>query len=357
MRLGIDISQTVFPGGVSFYTKNLVHSLIKTDNKNSYKLFFSSLRQKLPEEFNKYEVSRYPIPPSLINLLWNKLHILPIDLILKNIDVFHASDWTQPPTKKVACVTTIHDLSFLDDPKSTHPKIYNAQTARLKWVKKEVNQIIAVSQSTKEEIIRLLKISENKINVIYEALNPDVKAYINTNQVKIDPKSVGINKPYMFAYGSPSPRKNIDRLLNAFRLFNSSNDYQLVVAGNYSHKPINNVVFTGYLDRKTMLDLFSQSSAFAYPSTYEGFGLPILEAFALNIPVLTSNCSSMKEISDDAALLIDPMSENDIESGIKKIIENESLRNNLIDKGKQRLKNFSWEKCAKETIKVYERAT
>jgi len=356
MKLGIDISQTVFPGGVSFYTKNLVHSLIEIDKANSYKLFFSSLRQKLPEEFNKYEVSKFSIPPSLLNLLWNKLHFLPIDSFLKNIDVFHASDWTQPPTKKVACVTTIHDLSFLDDPKSTHPKILEAQTARLKWVKKEADQIIAVSLSTKEEIIRLLKISDKKINVVYEALNPDVEAYINTDQIKQNPKLMGINKPYIFAYGSPSPRKNIDSLLNAFKMFNSSNDYQLVVAGNYSHKPINNVIFTGYLDRKTMLDLFSQSSAFAYPSTYEGFGLPILEAFALGIPVLTSNCSSMKEISGNASLLIDPMSENEINSGLKKIIEDKSLRKDLIDKGKQRLKFFSWEKCAKETIKVYERA-
>lgn len=356
MKLGIDISQSVYSGGVSFYTKNLVHALIRIDEKNSYKLFFSSLRQQLPKEFNKYQVKKLPIPPSFLSLLWNKLHILPIDFFIKNLDVFHSSDWTQPPTKKTACVTTIHDLSFLDDPKSTHPKIYQTQVARLKWVKKEADQIIAVSQATKNEIVRLLKIDGKKINVIYEALNPDVEKYTQANNKKIIPGSMKIDKPYIFAYGSPSPRKNIERLINAFKRFNSGQDYQLVIAGNMPSQFVNNVIFTGYLDRKTMLDLFSQSLALAYPSTYEGFGLPILEAFALEIPVLTSNCSSMKEISGNAALLIDPLSENEIRSGLKKITENKKLRKSLIAKGKKRLKNFSWEKCARETIKVYEKA-
>lgn len=356
MKFGIDISQSIYPGGVSFYTKNLVHTLIKIDKENSYKLFFSSLRQQLPKEFNKYQVKKIPLPPSLLSLLWNKLHIFPIDYFIKNLDVFHSSDWTQPPTKKTASVTTIHDLSFLDDPKSTHPKIYQTQIARLNWVKKDANQIIAVSKATKDEIVRLLKIDEKKINVVYEALNPDVEKYLQTNPKKIKPESMKIYKPYIFAYGSSSPRKNINRLINAFEQFNSNQDYQLVIAGNMPSQPESDVIFTGYLNRKIMLDLFSQSLAFAYPSTYEGFGLPILEAFALEIPVLTSNCSSMKEISGNAALLIDPFSENEIKTGLKKISENKELRKSLITKGKERVKSFSWEKCAKETIKVYEKA-
>jgi glycosyltransferase involved in cell wall biosynthesis len=356
MKIGIDISQVVYGGGVSVYTKNLVEALLKVDKENQYTLFFSSLRNKIQN--SKLKIFR--IPPTVLEFLWNRLHVLPIEWLVGEVDVFHASDWTQPPAKRAKLVTTIHDLSFLRWPESVHPKVLAVQKRRLEWVKREVDHIIAVSRATKKEIVELLGIPEEKITVIYEGVPEDVrKLKIKNEKLKIIKKKFRIEKPYLFAYGSRAPRKNIRRLIKAFRLLGGQggNKYQLVIVGDYlpEGKLPKGVVLTGFLPREEMLSLFSQSQAFVYPSLYEGFGLPVLEAFALGVPVVTSNISSMPEVAGEAAILVDPNSVDSIAEGIKKAAFDESVHRKLVRLGMRRLKSFSWEKAARKTLKVYQK--
>jgi len=359
MKIGIDVSQIVYPGGVSVYTENLVNALLEIDKINDYSLFFSSLRKSLKDsKFKTQNLKKYKIPPTVLDILWNKLHVLPIEHFIGDIDVFHSSDWTQPPAKKAKLVTTIHDLSFLRWPKSTHPKILTVQKRRLKWVKKEVDQIIAVSRATKKEIIELLGIRSEKITVVHEGISQDVKNFqLSLSDFQKLKKRFGIRKRYLFAYGSVAPRKNIEKAIKAFEMIKEKIDCQLIIIGNYEpkFKPPKGVILTGFLSRKEMVTLFSQAAALVYPSLYEGFGLPILEAFALSVPVITSDVSSMPEVAGKAAVLVSPKSEKLIAEGIVKILSDDGLRKEMMKAGKERIKLFGWKKAARETIKVYKK--
>lgn len=356
MKIGIDISSIIYGTGVSVYTKNLVEALLKVDRKNEYVLFFASLRRKLEEadlEFSNKNVllKKFKIPPVLLDGLWNQLHFYPVENFIGQVDVFHASDWTQPPASKAKLVTTIHDLSFLRWPKSAHPKVLTVQKRRLRWVKKEADAIIAVSNATKKEIIELLKIPEKKIKVIHEALPVDFKKI----KPQVSLKKFDIKKPYLLASGSQAPRKNIGRVIKAFSVLQKKHDLQLVITGDYQPgiKISKDIILTGFVSQEEWAGLVKKARTLVYPSLYEGFGLPILEAFYLGVPAVTSNCSSMIEVAGKAAVLVDPYSVNSIVLGIESVLTDPGLVGQLKKKGARRVKNFSWEKAARQTLEVY----
>lgn len=172
MRIGIDISQTAYQTGVSNYLESLVNQLMSIDSKNEYVLFFSSLRQEIPSSKfqdsgnSNVQIKKFKIPPSLLNIIWNKLHILPIENFIGPVDVFLTSDWTEPPSKKAKKATIIYDLIVYKYPKETHRKIVNTQKRKLRWVKKESDLIFTISESSKKDIVDILGIDENKIRVI-----------------------------------------------------------------------------------------------------------------------------------------------------------------------------------------------
>jgi len=365
MRISIDISQIIYGSGVSVYTKNLIETLLAVDKKNSYSFFFSSLRRRLSEadlkiDKKKAEVKEFRFPPTFLNILWNQLHVLPIEKFTGAVDVFHSSDWLQPPANRAKLVTTIHDLSFLRWPKSVHPQVLAVQKKRLVWVKAEVDQIIAVSQGTKKEIVSLLKIDPNRITVIHEALPRDIIRFAKKQNTKLFSslaKKFNITRQYFFAYGSRAPRKNIARVISAFEKVRDKTNTQLVLVGDYQQDDLpQGVITTGFAPRREMLTLFSRAQALVYPSLYEGFGLPILEAFALKVPVITSNTSSMAEVGSKAVIQVNPRSNKDIARAMEKITKSRQQRRLLIANGTSRLKEFSWIKAAKKTIKVYEKA-
>lgn len=178
MRIGIDISQIVYEGtGVANYTKSLMENLLRVDKKKSnYILFASSLRRrkwlngymaKLLKKYKNVSGKTYPLPPALLDFLWNRLHIFPIEWFIGPVDVFLSSDWTQPPTIKAKKVTTVHDLTPLKFPKEMHPKIVAVHKRRMKWVKKECDLIMADSKATKKDLVEIIGIPEKKIRVIY----------------------------------------------------------------------------------------------------------------------------------------------------------------------------------------------
>jgi hypothetical protein len=193
MKIGIDISQIAYEKtGVANYTKNLVDQLLRIDHKNKYILFFSSLRKKYQKSklptlgasgtlrgASKITIKSFRIPPTLLDILWNRLHIMPIEWLIGDIDMFFSSDWLQPPTKAKK-VTTIHDLTVLKYPEEMHPKtefnsknliispnIVEIQKRRLKWVKKEADLVICDSQATKKDAMEVLGINEKRLRVVY----------------------------------------------------------------------------------------------------------------------------------------------------------------------------------------------
>lgn len=369
MKIGIDISQIVYGTGVSTYTKKLVENLLKIDTENEYVLFGSSLRSKKKlqefahslEEYKNVQIKIISYPPTLLEFLWNKLHMLPIEKFIGEVDLFHSSDWTQPPvkSKNTKKVTTIHDMIPYIFPSSVHPKIVASQKRRLSRVKKEVDLIIADSETTKDDVVKFLQIEESKIKVVYlapsEEFRPEDDEKINEALEKYK-----IKKPYILSVATQEPRKNIQKLLDVFeKIVEERPEFHLVLTGKYGwgsgfHSP-QNVIWTGYVPQEDLICLYSGCRVFAYPSLYEGFGLPILEAMACGAPVVTSKNSSMVEIAKNAAILVDPRSDGQIKKAIEMILDlNMETYQKMVRESINRAKRFTWEKCAKETLRAYE---
>lgn len=367
MKIGIDISQIQYSGtGVSNYTYNLVENLIQLYPQDQVILFGSSFRKffKLSQIATKLDAAKksiYPIPPILLELLHNKLHQIPIESFTGDINIFHASDWTQPPSKKAKLITTIHDLTVLKYPEHHHTKTIAVHKRRLSWVTAEADAIIADSQATKQDIINLLQIPADKIHVVYLsadkaitefAAKPQSEKIELINQVRTH---YHLNKPYILSVGTNEPRKNLDRTIKAF--LQTDSPHLLVVVGRsgwgshsskaYSHR----IRHIGFVPYKHLPALYAGADSFVYPSLYEGFGLPVLEAMTLGTPVVTSQQGSLKEVAGHAAVLVDPYSSSSIASGIITSISDSSR---LIRLGLKQASKFSWERTARQTHAVYE---
>lgn len=368
MRIAIDASQIVFGTGVSFYTSNLLKALSEINNKDEFIVFGSSLRarEKLENKIkdlnlkNNFKNRFFSFPPLFFEIFWNQIHLIKLENFVGKVDVFHASDWTQPPAKKAKLVTTIHDLAVLKYPEYFPSRILKNQKLRLEWIKKEADAIIAVSKSTKGDIVELLKIDPQKIHVIYEAVPLEHKVKVNKKDIEEVKRKYKLQN-YILFVGTREPRKNLKRVIEAFKKIKN---LQLVIVGkkgwgkdkefSMTNFQFSNIKFLDRVSNKELAILYAGAKCFVYPSFYEGFGLPVLEAMYYGCPVVCSNTSSLPEVAGKAAILVDPKRVDEIGLAIKKIIENKRLVRKLISKGFKQVKKFSWEKTAQQTLAVYQ---
>jgi len=356
MKIAIDISQIIYDTGVSTYTKELVKNLLKIDNKNEYLLFGGSLRRL--DELNSFTESLkgnfktkfFPLPPSAADFLWNRIHFGNIENVIGKIDVIHFSDWAQPPTNAYS-VTTIHDMSPILLPEETHPKIVAVHRRKLKWVIKEIDKVIVPSQSGKDDLHKLGVASE-KIVVTPEAC-ADRFEPASENVIEKLKKKYGISGKYLIAVGN-APRKNIRRTIEAFQMAQPKigiDNLVIIGRGDDPYLHSDRVIFTGHVPENEMPVFYSGAEALVYASLYEGFGLPILEAFACKCPVVVSDVSSLPEVAANAAVMVKPLSARSIADGIVEVLKD---RTEWVKKGNRRLKDFSWEKTAQQTLEIYE---
>lgn len=366
MNIGIDITPIIYGRGVSRYTSNLIRGLNKRKGVNP-SAFGYSLRQKrtlnkfiIDNSINKFSI--HSIPPSVMSSLW-KFGQNPVKKYLPDIDLFHSWDWIQPPDQNLPLVSTIHDVAMLKFPETAHPKILKAHRASWKILKNRQAQIITVSRSTRNDVIKLLGIPQYQVHVVQQALPSEFQLTsqnLNEDKANLIKDQLKIDQPFLLFVGTREPRKNLKRLIKAWKPF--ANDYQLIIAGEkgwdkseqIKHK---NLRFLGHVSDEELIVLYSEAEIFCFPSLYEGFGLPILEAFFHGTPVLTSDVSSMPEVAGNAAELINPESTTSIEVGIKKIL-NESIEDQQkrLQKMIIRLQMFSWDRVIDETIEVYKKA-
>jgi len=357
MKIAIDVSPVVYGTGVSVYIKNLVPELLALDRRNEYILFGGSLRRMAEigdfvagVKGEKVTSRVVPIAPTVANLLWNQFHVLPIEVFTGKQDVFHSSDWSQPPSKAFK-VSTIHDLVPLMYPGSSHPRIISAHRARISWVRREVDRIIVPSKQTARDC-ELLGISQAKIRVIPEGISENFKRAQKREILKFK-KTYGLEKGYVLMVGT-SRRKNIDGGVLGFEKFKTG-EMKLVIVGE---KPKDfpksgDVIFTGFVSDDLLPTIYSGAEALLYPSFYEGFGLPVLEAFACQTPVVASNLASLREVGGNACIYVDPFKPESIARGLELISQR---KKRLISLGKKRLARFSWAENAAKTLSVYEEA-
>ena len=358
MKIAIDISQAIYGTGVSVYTKNLVANLIKQYPDDQFVLFGGSLRRR-QELFNLARKLKgipriFPFAPTLMDFIWNSLHLLPIETFTGPVDLIHTSDWTEPPSKYPK-VTTVHDLVPFLYPQTTTDSIRNAHKKKLAWVIRESKKIIAVSESTKRDLISILRVPENKIVVIPEGVED---RYTPQPQeiIELAKNHYKTGDDFIFTLSTQEPRKNQSALIKAYqRVRESYPDLKLLIAGRVRQDgglpETEGVLMAGYIPDSDMPPLYSGCLAFVLPSIYEGFGLPPLQAMSCGAAVAVSNVSSLPEVVGDAGVLFDPESIDGIAAGIIEAIEN---RAKLRPKSLKQASKFSWKKTADATYKVYQ---
>lgn len=333
MKVGLDISQTAFVGGVSEYTKRLASGLSKRlDLEMVY--FYSSLRH--PYGGNLKDVRRYPFPPSVLEPVFNKLRA-PIELFIGKIDLFHSSDWTQPCTKAKK-VTTCHDVIPLIHPEWSTSLVVDVHKRRFGLVEKEIDMVIAVSEATKHDLLSATRIPEEKITVIYEGVDESFKPS-SVEKIAEFKNKMKLPKNFVLAIGGVGVRRNLERVKEATR------GYNLVITGQ-------TIPWVADSDRPL---LYASADLLCYPSLYEGFGLPVLEAMACGTPVVTSKTSSLSEISGRAALLVNPLDVEEIAKAVKIVYGDKSLQKELKKRGLAQAAKFSWDTCVEKTVELYKK--
>jgi len=360
MKIAIDVSQVVYGTGVSVYMRNLVQNLLKIDNENEYLLFAGVLRRKkdLMEFFRSlegaFETKVVPLPPWTADIFWNRYRGVKIERFIGKIDILHSSDWSQPPTDAYK-VTTVHDLVPFKFPQLTSQRLVDTHKRSLEIIKKEADVIIVPSSSTETDLIKMGFDGQN-IKVIAEAPNENF-SMTDERETENIRKKYRIGGDYLLAIGV-NPRKNLTRIIDAYELVKSSENNKrvrnmfLVAVGHAPSTIIapRGVRFVGYVPDSDLAALYTGASVLVYPSLYEGFGLPILEAFKCEVPVVTSSISSLAEVAGKAAVMVDPYSVEDIARGIVYSLKN---KRKLVRKGLTHVKKYSWEKAARETLEVY----
>lgn len=365
MIVGIDGNEANVENkvGVSVYTqKMLEHFAKKSTDDVSFKVF---LREAPSATMPKEKINfTYEVVKGAH--MWSQV-FLPWRLYKKrDIDVFFSPAHYSPRFCPVPLIVTIHDLSYYYYPEEFLRKdLYKLNNWTAASISKAA-EIVAVSRTTKKDIQKYFDIDEDHLYVIYNGFE---KHSIPKDGTKIL-KEYGLTKnKYLMYVGTLQPRKNIPTLVEAFATFYKTNpDYRLVIVGKHGwlfdnlfesvkkHDVENSVVFTGFIPDKDVAQLYSNAFCFVLPSLYEGFGIPILEAMSYGCPVISSHASSLPEIGGDACLYFDPKDSNDLLEKIVQLHENKSTYTSLIAAGKKRVKEFSWEQSARETLDVIMRA-
>lgn len=361
MRIGIDVTASIYSGtGVATYYQLLIPELLRIGKDHEFVLLGYALRR-----FEDLILAnkRYHLPPRLMEFLWNDLHMLPVERLTGPVDVFHAWDYLQPPTKRAKIVTTVHDLTTLKFPMYHHPSTVDAQKDRLRWVKKEADLVIADSIATKQDLIELLGFVEDQIVVVYLAAGKQFSEFRRRSQefreeeIKRVKELCGIEGSYFLALGTIEPRKNLKRVIDAFANFRGRNAVgTLAIAGHVGWgeqlQSADGVKIIGKIPPSDLPALYAGAEALVYASLYEGFGLPVLEAMAVGCPVVVSDRGSLKEVAGTAAVLVDPEDVDAIAFGMETALTH---RQRFITKGLKHESKFSWQKTARETLGVYRR--
>jgi glycosyltransferase involved in cell wall biosynthesis len=361
--------------GTGFYIINLIKGIQNIHSKDHEFLIYMN-RELVGNILDIYDerinIINVNFKVRFFRVLW-QLFILPFSLWKRKVDVLHSSNYITPFFKfGFKVIVSIHDMTFFIMPeKYTVIKRIFFRTLVPVFIK-VADYVITISENTKKDIVKFFKMNPDRIYVTYPGIPDSYKVSIIKDEQKIKETLIkyNIKRDFILFVGMIEPRKNVLSLLKAFLLVDKIIDMDLVIVGKKGWKyediddfmnklksnPIkNNIIFTGYVPENELLYIYQKASIFIYPSFYEGFGLPPLQAMACGIPVITSNTSSLPEVVGDAALIFEPTDIDGIADAIKRIVFDDRLREELKMKGIKRSERFTLKNFAESTISVYEK--
>jgi glycosyltransferase involved in cell wall biosynthesis len=362
MKIGIEAERANYPHktGVEHYAKQVILQLAELDSQNQYILYLRTKPQdwflKLPKNFTIKILGYGPIP---FPYLWTQIR-LSFEMLFFAPDVLFIPAASLPLIHPKKSVITVHDVAWRLYPETFKilKRWYLEYTA---WFAcRFANTIIAVSSATKDDLVKFYKVDEDKIEIVYHGYTPGQSNESNQGSEIIQK----LPDKYIVYLGTIQPRKNVIGLIDAFtqlKLDHPELPHKLVIAGGMGWKTEqtlekiksnSDVIYLGHIADEDRWPMLKRASLYVLPSFYEGFGMPILEAFQMHTPVATSNISSMPEVAGDAAIYFDPNNISDIKRAMQSVLFDSSLADSLRSKGEQRLKLFSWHNCGQGTLNV-----
>lgn len=358
-------------GGIGRYVRELVSALAKLDQVTPYSLFVAgaSLSTLAASPGVNFSWKPTPFTPRWLARIWHRVQIpIPIEYFVGKIGLYHATDFVLPPTLPYTrTLLTVHDLSFVRVPETASPNLKAYLDRVVPRSVKRADHIVADSQATKDDLVQFYDLPVDRVTVLLSAVDERFYRISDPEELLTTRRKYGIGTtPYIFCVGTVQPRKNYSRLIQALAYLRAVRyDINLVIAGGrgWLEDPIyetiratkmdNHVHFIGFADETDLPALYSAAYCCAFPSLYEGFGLPILEAMACGTPVITSNLSSLPEVAGDAAITVDPYNLDALTHAIKQVLDDQNLYQMLVQRGYERVKLFSWEKSARQLRQLY----
>lgn len=365
MRIGVSVIMAGrSAGGPETYEVQLLRALARIDRENEYIVYvtgsYAISAIGVQQENFRYRI----LQPSFRPL--SQMATLPLWMARDRLDFYHAT-FTPPPFSATPLVFTVHCLSSI-----AHPEYYKRFTAmRLNFLLKRgiraARRILCVSETTRNHVQEVFGIPQEEMRVTYNGVSDRFSVSPDPQATSQKLKAAGIDEPYILYLGKIQKHKNVGRLLEAYRAYRAESKapLKLVVAGREqgAGEPVDlaisrlgldaHVHRLGYVPDDLVPELYRGASAFVFPSLWEGFGIPLLEAMASGTPVITSSVTSLPEIAGDAALVIDPHSPAEIASALILLEKDAALRSRLIENGLKRVQRFSWDNCAAATLAAY----
>jgi glycosyltransferase involved in cell wall biosynthesis len=364
VRIGID-ARKLHDFGIGTYIRNLLRQLARLDRETEYVLLCRRADEKMMSSLGE---NFRPVAEAAGNYSVAEQLRIPMALKRQGVTLFHAPHYVLPPLVRCRSVVTIHDCIHLMFPQYL-PNRFALRYARtsMALASRRATRVMTVSESSKRDLLRFLQIDPDKIAVIPNAYDDRFAVEPREEDVVRVSERYQLHDEFVLYAGNVKPHKNLERLIDAFDLVRKRglDHLKLVLIGDeiskyaalrravHQHQLHKHVRFLGYLPEETLAVMYRLAGVFVFPSLYEGFGLPPLEAMASGTPVVTSNVSSLPEVAGDAAVLVDPYEPAAIADGICRVLTDETLRRDLRRKGIARARQFSWEQSVRRIHEIY----
>lgn len=379
-RIGIDVTAAnTQGGGIGRFTRELVRALLDLDGRAHFHLF--SARQTSGPSFSNpwpaaanVTYQEAPFDERWLYRLWYRLRLpFPVQWVTGPLDLFHSPDFVLPPVAKgIPTMLTVHDLSFVHYPQTFPPNLVAYLNRVVPWSIHRATHVLADSQATRNDLIDIWNVSADKITVLYGGVNERFRPIADMTRLEKMRAKYGLtDKPYLLSVGTLQPRKNYAMLIRAFRQIAARWPHNLIIAGDRGwlfdetlaeverQGLEERVRFIGFVDDADLPTLYSGATLFAFPSLYEGFGLPLLEAMACGAPVISSDASSLPEVArgvggEEVAVLLSPHQEGDWTAAIEQLLEEPARRKRMKALGFEQASRFSWRKTAAKLGELYD---